>query len=151
MGLTPIVPVVHCEGLMQTAYGQWQRVEMDLERDAVAARSARRAVQTLVGDAPIQFVRDALVLTSELVSNAALHAEGNCHVDACFHQVCCKLVVTVTDESTEMPVYHRGALAGVAFSNRNGGYGMHLVDTLATRWGTTENDGGKSVWFELDG
>ena len=133
------------------AHGQWQRVEMDLERDAVAARSARRAVQTLVGDAPIQFVRDALVLTSELVSNAALHAEGNCHVDACFHQAGCKLVVTVTDGSTELPAYDSEAFAGVAFSDRDGGYGMRLVDALATRWGSMAEDGGKSVWFELDG
>jgi anti-sigma regulatory factor (Ser/Thr protein kinase) len=31
-----------------------------------------------------------------------------------------------------------------------GGLGLLLVEALATRWGWSEADGGKYVWFELD-
>jgi hypothetical protein len=28
---------------------------------------------------------------------------------------------------------------------------MHLLESLATRWGVEESRNGKSIWFEVDG
>jgi hypothetical protein len=30
------------------------------------------------------------------------------------------------------------------------GRGLLIVDSLASRWGVIEHDGGKSVWFEVE-
>jgi len=105
-------------------------------------RSARRAVRRLLGDVPIAFVRDALLLTSELTTNADTHGGGVLGVDASFDTELVQLWVCVSDGVTDVP-----ALA--PRSGAVGGLGLQLVERLADRWGWTRRDIGKSVWFEL--
>ena len=88
-----------------------------------------------------QLAATALLLTSELVTNAVEHAGGLVSVHArCDDHV---LLVEVGDAESEVP--RRVASVDGAI----GGRGMHLVEALATRWSTRSVDGGKVVWFEL--
>lgn len=122
-----------------------RRVTLQLRDDLVSAGAARRAVHALVGDEAIEFVRDALVLTSELVTNATLHGEGERQMEADFDEGSGTLLVVVSDQSDGEPV-PRFDLTPDAI----GGRGLLIVDRLATAWGTSPTDTGKSVWFRLD-
>ena len=103
---------------------------------------ARRLVEnTLDGQAP-GVVEDAVLLTSELVTNAVRHAESTVRVVVAVDDRFVR--VEVHDDSDLLPV------VGPARSTAMGGRGMPMVDVLARRWGVTPAaDGGKAVWFEL--
>jgi two-component sensor histidine kinase len=118
---------------------------MQLRDDLVSAGAARRAVHALVGDEAIEFVRDALVLTSELVTNATLHGEGERRMEATFDEAAGSLLVVVSDGSHAEP-RPQGDLPPDAV----GGRGLMIVDRLATAWGSEPTATGKSVWFRLE-
>lgn len=85
-----------------------------------------------------------LLLISELVTNAVTHGAGHPVVEVDVAPR--RLRVTVTDQGRAVPRIRRG---GSPLAER--GRGLLLVDTLATRWGTSRRvPTGKSVWFELD-
>lgn len=85
---------------------------------------------------------DTLLLVSELLTNASLHAGG-----------CVELVLTggdvlrieVCDGTTVLPTLHRAPQRGVP-----GGRGLHIVDRLSDRWGTRAHGQGKAVWAEIE-
>jgi anti-sigma regulatory factor (Ser/Thr protein kinase) len=84
----------------------------------------------------------AVLLTSELVTNALRYSQGsvNVHVDVDEQTV----RISVHDAEPRMP-----QLLAVAAEAENG-RGLWLVDALAKRWGTEQLPGdGKQVWFEL--
>ncbi|MGZ4639650.1 MAG: ATP-binding protein [Actinomycetes bacterium] len=83
----------------------------------------------------------ALLLVSELVTNAVLHArsEVTVHLDATEE----RLRVQVDDASPEPPVRRE------AQSDIPGGRGLYLLDVLSEQWGVLTNGAGKSVWFEV--
>jgi anti-sigma regulatory factor (Ser/Thr protein kinase) len=99
-------------------------------------------VLELLGDGPtIVFVSDAVLLTSELVTNAALHTKGPGALRASFTKGV--LRVEVSDGSPDVPtITARG-------STSVGGHGLRLIDAVAYRWGADREVGGKTVWFEL--
>jgi len=110
-----------------------------------APGAARRAVEQCIGpDAPPRFLQDAMLLTSELVTNAVTHTEGTSELHASYDPVGGRLRVDVADESPTVPT-----IRDVGPSTRVGGHGLQIVDTVASRWGTTLLPSGKSVWFEL--
>jgi anti-sigma regulatory factor (Ser/Thr protein kinase) len=86
------------------------------------------------------------LLTSELVSNAVLHAGM-----ASTEDIVVKVVdgdslrVEVIDEGPGFDPTRRRTHAGP-----KGGFGLRFVDQLAARWGTEREDGHNKVWFELD-
>jgi anti-sigma regulatory factor (Ser/Thr protein kinase) len=123
------------------------RIEVSLDRRPLSARRARDAVAQLLGvRAPVGFVRDALLLTSELVSNAITHGEGACELRASFTSPPDHLRVDVIDESPFIPILARGAVRRA----RVGGLGLVLVAEVASDWGVGPSaGGGKSVWFEI--
>jgi anti-sigma regulatory factor (Ser/Thr protein kinase) len=84
----------------------------------------------------------AALLVSELVTNAVLHAgtEVVMHVIPAAE----RLRVEVVDGH---PGGHVRAQTPDPSNPR--GRGLHMVDLLADDWGVTENEGGKTVWFEL--
>lgn len=122
-------------------------LHLALDQHTSSPGHARRGVQHLIGDdASISFTRDALLITSELVTNAVIHTGGGCSLNATFDAPRRWLRVEVVDSS---PV----GLPPVALADRSvgsGGRGLPLVSVLATRWGYTPNGTGKSVWFELE-
>jgi GAF domain-containing protein/anti-sigma regulatory factor (Ser/Thr protein kinase) len=81
------------------------------------------------------------LLTSELVTNAVLHA--NTPLCVTLHVLPDRIRVDVADGSPVLPSlkdYGREAATG---------RGLTLFDTLASNWGVEPVEGGKIVWFEL--
>ncbi|MFD8638507.1 ATP-binding protein, partial [Streptomyces sp. NPDC059656] len=85
---------------------------------------------------------DALLVVSELVTNAGLHADG-CH----------ELMLRAGDVF-RVEVYDGcGDLPRLPPSSRTGtpgGHGLRIVRRLADRWGATPHAHGKVVWAEID-
>lgn len=82
-----------------------------------------------------------LLLTSELVTNAVLHARSPLEVG-----------ITVTQESVLVTVHDLDlARSGpLPFIAREGGWGLGLVATLAEESSLERHaDGGKTAWFRL--
>lgn len=84
---------------------------------------------------------DALLLVSELVANAALHAGGCQYLALSRGDV---LRVEVFDASPEPPRPRFGARPGAP-----GNHGLRIVDRLCERWGTEAHAPGKVVWAEI--
>jgi anti-sigma regulatory factor (Ser/Thr protein kinase) len=85
---------------------------------------------------------DVLLLVSELVTNACLHAGGPTGI--ALHGTARGLRVEVSDDGSGMPMPRVPHEPG-----RPGGHGLHIVDRLASAWGTTRQDDGKTVWLEV--
>lgn len=87
---------------------------------------------------------DALLLVSELASNAVLHARSAMVVTASLSAEHGVLHVAVRDDQYdgEPRVRHADAEA-------TSGRGLEIVQMLALRWGIARDHDGKTVWFEL--
>ena len=85
---------------------------------------------------------DVLLLVSELVTNANLHAGGA--VELLLHGTKERLRVEVSDESRQQPVPRTPYQA-----SRPGGHGLQIISRLSTAWGTEPRPTGKSVWIEV--
>jgi anti-sigma regulatory factor (Ser/Thr protein kinase) len=84
----------------------------------------------------------SLLLLSELVTNAVVHARTACTVAVRFRNGC--LTVRVLDHCPTAPVVASDRHLG------DGGRGLQLVDTLATSFGWDPvGDDSKIVWFEI--
>jgi anti-sigma regulatory factor (Ser/Thr protein kinase) len=86
----------------------------------------------------------AELLTSELVTNAIVHAHSECRLSVDVDPT--RVRVEVRDSSPVLPPPPKPP-----DPEATSGRGLVLVDTLATRWGTERARGGKRVWFELRG
>lgn len=88
-----------------------------------------------------QVVDDAELCTSELVTNAMLHARSDARllVQAGTDGV----RVEVHDGSRQVPT--RGSARAAAMTGR----GLLLIEAVASAWGVEPDAHGKSVWFEL--
>jgi anti-sigma regulatory factor (Ser/Thr protein kinase) len=115
---------------------------VELPRAPEAPRIARQRLARSFEDALDDHqLQTATLLTSELVTNALLHGEGSIVLRASVDQD--RLLVEVVDEG--------GGLDRAPVNrdpDRIGGYGLLIVDSEASRWGTSE--GTTHVWFELD-
>ncbi|MFD9336195.1 ATP-binding protein [Streptomyces sp. NPDC060028] len=102
----------------------------------------REALQDWGWDGTETF-EDALLLVSELLTNASLHAGG-----------CDELVLTaggtalrieVCDGTTTLPARHPAPQRGIP-----GGRGLYIVERLSDRWGADTYGTGKAVWAEIE-
>ncbi|MFF3890819.1 ATP-binding protein [Streptomyces sp. NPDC001914] len=87
---------------------------------------------------------DVLLVVSELVTNACLHAEGPDELRvSCDNKV---LRIEVSDRGSGQPAPRTPHRAG-----RPGGHGMFIVQRLCLDWGVLRTPGvaGKTVWAEL--
>ncbi|MFJ9770889.1 ATP-binding protein [Kitasatospora sp. NPDC101157] len=84
-----------------------------------------------------------LLMVSELVTNACLHAPGGPR-ELRLDWDGVRLRVEVADASPVEPRLHRYADPG-----RPGGHGLRVVDRLARAWGSAPEGGGKLVWLEV--
>jgi GAF domain-containing protein len=109
-----------------------------------SAAAARRTIERILGEAELTGLLDeALLLVTELVTNAVVHAGTEIELQTETHSG--GLRVEVVDRSPgSLPVI-RPAPA----ETREGGRGVFLLDALADEWGTRHFAGGKSVWFQL--
>jgi serine phosphatase RsbU (regulator of sigma subunit)/anti-sigma regulatory factor (Ser/Thr protein kinase) len=127
-----------------------RRVRLPNDRRTPAA--ARALVRSVLEEAGLAaLVNEALLLTTELSTNAVVHAgtELDIEVEANSRG----LTVTVTDfapgpveQLTVGPRNDKTEIAEVAERGR----GLLLVDHFASRWGTVHQGAGKGVWFRLE-
>lgn len=120
-----------------------QSLTVDIHRDLRAPASARRAVEALSGRVADDLLADVQLLVSELITNSVKYGSRDIvtlkiEVDS-EH----KLRVEVIDEGSGfVPVARTRPVT------QAGGWGLHLVQSLSSRWGVRE--GLTHVWFEMD-
>ena len=121
-------------------------VEHDLPKNREAPGLARDAVHALRGEARDDFVTDAALLASELVSNGVKYGGDGL----------IKLQLEADSQHVRAEIVDQGSgFEPQTRANRNmaladeGGWGLHLVDALADDWGVYE--GSTHVWFEIRG
>jgi anti-sigma regulatory factor (Ser/Thr protein kinase) len=106
------------------------------------ARQATRVALTAWRLAHVE--ETAVLLVSELVTNAVRHARGTdvIAVDLQAARTWLRIEIQDTDRHWPQP----------RVPNRfdESGFGFVLVDALAGTWGVRETDTGKAVWAELD-
>ena len=92
---------------------------------------------------PTEVTETALLLVSEVVTNAITHGDGCPVVDIDVHPDWMR--VCVTDDAAGVPeVMRQDDLS-------EHGRGLFIVESLAARWGVSPHvPTGKSIWFELD-
>jgi serine phosphatase RsbU (regulator of sigma subunit)/anti-sigma regulatory factor (Ser/Thr protein kinase) len=127
-----------------------RRVRLPADRRTPAA--ARALVRSVLTEAHMEeLLNEALLLTTELSTNAVEHARTELDVEVIADEV--GLTVTVSD-------FAAGPIDNVTAALRNDltnisevserGRGLLLVDHFASQWGTNHLPTGKGVWFRLD-
>ncbi|BCB86294.1 hypothetical protein Psuf_036070 [Phytohabitans suffuscus] len=127
-----------------------RRVRLPADRRTPAA--ARAVVRSVLAEAHLDdLLNEALLLTTELSTNAVVHAGTELDIEVVAGPT--GLTVTVTD-------YEASPTESLTAGPRNSevdisdvserGRGLLLVDHFASRWGTTHLPTGKGVWFRLD-
>ncbi|MET9482639.1 SpoIIE family protein phosphatase [Streptomyces sp. NPDC006638] len=115
-------------------------------RSVAIARAFVR--DTLQGWGYTDVVDDAVVLTSELVTNAVVHAGTSADV------LCLRtedgVRVEVADRYPEREVPIQGTGHAFASTDSENGRGLLLCAALASRWGVEYTPTYKQVWFQLD-
>ncbi|MGC0329159.1 PAS domain S-box-containing protein [Streptomyces sp. SAI-170] len=115
-------------------------------RSVASARSFVR--DTLQGWGFADIVDDAVVLTSELVTNAVVHAGTSADV------LCLRtedgVRIEVADRYPEREIPLQGAAVNMGSPDREGGRGLQLCAALAGRWGVEYTPTHKQVWFQLE-
>ena len=89
-----------------------------------------------------EVVDTATLVASELATNALVHGRGR--IELRLRLTRDRLVLESVDSGHHMPRRRR------AGDDDEGGRGLHLVASLADRWGFRATDDGKVVWAELD-
>lgn len=114
--------------------------------DVAAARAGRRAVAEVLQswNLPAYAVDDTVLLVSELVSNAVVHARQATPLEMELVLADARLRVSLSDSSPIAPSPRHAARAD------EGGRGMAIIDALSDGWGVEGHAGGKRVWFEVD-
>ena len=113
-----------------------------LGADPVSARLARQFVATTLLSWHVEHLVDtASLLTSELVTNAVLHADSAIEVRLARETHLIRF--EVEDHGDGKPIRCYPALDDTS------GRGLALVDTLSSAWGVDPVSSGKSLWFEL--
>ena len=122
-----------------------ERTRLALTPSAETGSHARRALRQLLDSARVD--RDttdtAVLLATELVTNAVEHGRGSAYLDAAVQDRAIRL--EVSDSSTVVP---QPNTAVSELDER--GRGLLLIEALASRWGVLPRSDGKTVWCELD-
>jgi anti-sigma regulatory factor (Ser/Thr protein kinase) len=119
-------------------------IDLRLRPDVNSPAEARRSLEALRPSLNDLLVDDAVLLVSEIVSNSVRHAslDKSDAIQVRVRGSDSMLHVDVIDPGPGFDPEHVGPSA------REGGWGLRLLDRLATRWGVERNDVTK-VWFEL--
>jgi hypothetical protein len=130
-----------------TADGTTWRLELTVPPDLGALGDVRRSFDAL--RLPPDVRDDARLLVTELVSNSIRHAglqpDERIRIWAAWSGR--RLKVVVRDRDQGRPARVAGSIRPVP--GAESGWGLFIVNQLATRWGAI-HDGGAGYWFELD-
>ena len=121
-----------------------ERMEIELPLEPESAQRARRAIDPLEAQADASSFDDVRLLVSELVCDALATdprpANGVITMEA-----------KVSGGVTQVTVRFNGMrlrLPATKPKPAEPGWGVYLVQTLATRWGARRASGSTYVWFE---
>lgn len=115
--------------------------EQTLPADRGAPSAARESVRAACAAVFPHLVDDALLLVSEVVTNAVEHGHAPVQLSVdCDHE---GITISVADANPELPRTRR------LDRRRHSGRGLVLVQSLAADWGVRRTRNGKRVWFRL--
>lgn len=115
--------------------------EQTLTSDRRAPTTARESVRAACAPLAPHLLDDALLLVSEVVTNAVKHGHAPVRLE-----VDCDgsgIVVAVEDGNPAMPQPRRRD------HRRHSGRGLLLLERLSAEWGVRRTAAGKQVWFRL--
>jgi anti-sigma regulatory factor (Ser/Thr protein kinase) len=114
--------------------------------DPAVVAEARRAVTRFESGVPETVIESARLLVTELVTNSLLHgiAEGDGWIDVVIERRARCLRIEVADPAS---AGRRPVLRSVDPTSTSG-WGLQLVDRLASDWGV-ETGSGTCVWCEI--
>ena len=119
-------------------------IKLRLQGGPEAAVTARRALGRLRSEVDESTLESLRLLVTELISNSVRHA-GAPTVELMVLVSRPAVRVEVTDRGPGFdPEHHR------VDRDREGGWGLFLVERLADRWGVAHEELGTRVWFELE-
>jgi signal transduction histidine kinase len=114
-----------------------------LTREPAAAAEARSQVRATIRDWKVPVDPDiAILLTSDLVTNAITHGEGETVT----------LAIRCTPDHLRIDVYDKSHYLPADASEPVGagtGHGLALVAALSTDWGSFRTPAGKALYFTL--
>jgi anti-sigma regulatory factor (Ser/Thr protein kinase) len=119
-------------------------LELRLPPEPTAPSLARAAVASVGSFLPGAVASDAELLTSEIVSNAVKHASLDPSEEI--------ILRVVLDGHIRVEVVDPGPPFETDLRRSHpssSGWGLFLVDMLATSWGVEPEGAGKKVWFEV--
>jgi two-component sensor histidine kinase len=120
------------------------QARLELPPEPTSPRAARHFVTTtLVAAGHDELVDVAILLVTELVTNAVLHARTRLEVEIDDEEAGAGLRFAVYDRSPALPRERHHRLSAAT------GRGLRLVDTLSGGWHADRTADGKRVWFEL--
>ena len=114
---------------------------LDLEADPRAPALARDFVREAVADDDDELLDDLVLLTSELVTNAVIHARTPVEIGVIGDNE--RVLVAVGDRNLARPEQQPYSI------DRSSGRGLMIVRKLSDSWGVTTYERGKSVWFTV--
>ncbi len=118
-------------------------LDVVIPRDSKAPWHARRAVERLGDEIDPEVRSDVMLLVSELVTNGVKYGGAGALQLQIESKRTGHLRVEVIDQGGGFEPKARDRPKTEA-----GGWGLHLVETLADRWGV--HAGSTHVWFEID-
>ncbi|MFD5813520.1 SpoIIE family protein phosphatase [Streptomyces sp. NPDC127038] len=108
-----------------------------------AVRHARRYTRRALRSWGVtEYTDAALLIVSELVTNALVHTDGQVRLDLTL--VNHRLRIAVADNSPRTPIKP----TSIGWE-ATGGRGVLLVEAMSATWGTVPVSGGKQVWSEI--
>jgi anti-sigma regulatory factor (Ser/Thr protein kinase) len=109
-----------------------------------AVRHARRFTRRTLRawGVPDDSMDGALLVVSELVTNALVHTDGQVRLDITL--INHRLRISVADTSPRTPIKP----TSIGWE-ATGGRGILLVEAMSATWGTVPVSGGKQVWSEI--
>jgi anti-sigma regulatory factor (Ser/Thr protein kinase) len=110
----------------------------NLPRSPQSVGTARRIVRGHTPSLDSRQRQDAVLMVSELVTNAVVHGVGAIWLR--IHAEADTVRIEVADEGN-------AALAPSPEPSAHGGWGLRIVERLADNWGVL--DGSTKVWFQL--
>jgi anti-sigma regulatory factor (Ser/Thr protein kinase) len=117
--------------------------QLDLPLALTSVARARRFVEQMVREWELeQLLDDALMVSSELVTNAVTHAQSSCRIRLTLNPARLRIAVMDAGAGTPEPM--------PPSQTEEHGRGLYMVDAVTTAWGLEEVPGdGKLVWAEL--
>jgi two-component sensor histidine kinase len=118
---------------------------MTLSAEDHSVRMARHAAHVVLSVWELAHMEEtAVLIVSELVTNAVRHARETDVIEVNLHvtRTCLRIEIQDCDRHWPQPRIPDGF--------EESGFGFVLVDALAAKWGVRETTTGKAVWAELD-